>query len=178
MFIKWFNKKQNNEKGIVQKILNEHPLQLDTKAKEEWRKEYIRISESLVEINLNEAEKFDKGLLTLSSIFLGFTLTFVDKIVPFNQAWYKWLLYSSWILFFLSIVAVFASLLFSMRANIQMDEGARKLFIEQNINYSNFHENTLNKIANGVNYFSFFFFVLGAGVFLLFVLLNVNILHK
>ncbi len=167
----YFHKNDYNTK-MMKEIIDEKPAPWSDEIKKELKEEFKKLNESLIITARLEAEKFDKGILSLSSIFLGFTLTFVDKIVSLNTAWYKWLLYMSWLSFFFSIVTILGGLLINQKSISQMSYESGKFLIEGNLNYSSFAENTLNKAANILNYFSLLLFVSGAGAFLLFVILN------
>lgn len=172
--IKNYFRKDDFDTKMIKKIIDENPAPWSDELKKELKEEFKKLSESLVTTSRSEAEKFDKGILSLSSIFLGFTLTFVDKIVSLNTAWYKWLLYVSWLSFFFSIVSILVGLLINQKSIRQMMNDSKKFFIDGNLNYSNFAENTLNKVANILNYISLLLFVSGAGAFVLFVILNVT----
>jgi hypothetical protein len=172
--MRMFKRKESLITQLIKGIIDKNPAPWSDEIKKELKKEFKKLTESLVITSRSEAEKFDKGILSLSSIFLGFTLTFVDKIVSLNTAWYKWLLCLSWVAFLFSIVTILFGLLMSQKSIRQMIEEARKYLIEGNLNYSNFAENTLNKVANISNYISLFLFVSGAATFVLFVILNVT----
>lgn len=171
--IKNYLRKDDFGTEMIKKIIDENPAPWSDELRKELKEEFKKLSESLVITARSEAEKFDKGILSLSSIFLGFTLTFVDKIVSLNTAWYKWLLYVSWLSSFFSIVSILVGLLINQKSIRQIMNDSKKFFIDGNLNYSNFAENRLNKIANILNYTSLILFVSGAGTFVLFVILNV-----
>lgn len=167
------NKKEDTD-WVVKKIIGENPIPLSDETKEKWENKFKELVDSSVVTSRSESEKFDKGVLTLSSIFLGFTLTFVDKIVPLHAAWYKWMLFMSWISFFASIISILVGLLVNQKSMLQIINNARKYLIERNANYSNFAHNKLNRVADRLNFVSLILFVLGAGAFILFVILNVT----
>jgi hypothetical protein len=50
----------------------------------------------LQEIETKNAETFDKIIISLSTASLGFSIAFLDKIVPYDKADYLWLLVLSW----------------------------------------------------------------------------------
>lgn len=172
-----FKKKLSDEDKIINDIADKQ-MQIkstfyDARTQKEWEETYFKLNETLINISIKESEKLDKGLLTLSSIFLGFTLTFVDKIVPLKYAWYKWLLYIDWFSFFLSIVAVLLGLLLNIKGQGQVDKNAKKYLIDHNPSFVRYTENKLINAASTLTLYSFILFVLGSGSFLFFVFLNV-----
>lgn len=171
---KIFFKQDDPNTQVIKKIIDRNPILLSDELKDEWKEAFKELEESLEITTRSEAEKFDKGILTLSSIFLGFTLTFVDKIIPLNKAWYRWLLFISWVSFFFSIVFILIGLIVNQRAIKQIISDASKYLLERNLNYSNFADNKLNRWADRLNYISLILFVGGAGTFILFVIINVT----
>jgi hypothetical protein len=167
------SKKDDHLTKEIKNLIDDKSIPLSDELKAEWKETYNKFSESLVITGRLEAEKFDKGILTLSSIFLGFTLTFVDKIVPLHTAWYKWLLFISWASFFFSIVSILVGLIISQKRIGQIIANAGKYLIGLNLNYQNFLHNKLTKWVVCSNYLSFILFVVGAGSFILFVIINV-----
>jgi hypothetical protein len=167
-------KRDDKISELKRNIIDKNPISLSDEQKDEWKEIYQRLSVSFEATARSEAEKYDKGILSLSSIFLGLTLTFVDRIVPFHAAWYRWLLYISWPSFFVSIISILTGLLINQKAIEQMSDDASKFLLKHNLNYRNFANNSLKKLANKLNWISFGFFVLGIGVLIIFAILNVD----
>ena len=172
--MKIFKRKVDPTSQVIKNIIDENPIPLSEETKEKWEEAYKKMTESLEATARSEAEKFDKGLLSLSSIFLGFTLTFVDKIVPLNTSWYMWILITSWISFFISILSILTGLLLNQESIKQTIYNSKKYLIDHNANYSNFSTNKLNRIASVLNYVSLIFFVLGVVSFMGFVYMNIS----
>jgi hypothetical protein len=171
---KMFFKQADPTNKMVKNLIDRNPIPLSDEEKEKWKEAYNKLKESLEITARSEAEKFDRGILTLSSIFLGLTLTFVDKIVPFHSAWYRWLLYICWPSFFVSIISILIGLLVNQEAIRQMSDNASNFFLKHNLNYRNFANHKLNRFADKLNWISFSFFVLGIGTLILFAILNVD----
>ena len=47
---------------------------------------------------LSNAENYDKAILSLSTVFLGFSFAFLKDVVPAHSAERLYLLYASWIM--------------------------------------------------------------------------------
>lgn len=167
-------KQEDSNKELFKEIINDNPIQLSESQEEEWKNEFKRIITSLNDIGRMEAEKFDKGILTLSSVFLGFTMTFVDRIIPLNKAWYKLLLYLSWGSFFISIFSILLGLLLSLKSLGITAQGAKKYLIERNANYIDYTNNNFGKWASKSNIISLLLFFVGTTIFIIFVILNIS----
>lgn len=76
------------------------------------------------------SDEFDRALLTLSSGTLALSLAFIKDIVPLAQATHLPLLFTSWILFALCITVTLISFRFSMVANDNHLEFARRYHLE------------------------------------------------
>lgn len=167
------SQKEKTTKELIKDMIDNYQTPLTDEEKEERKEVYLRLTNSLEITGRLEAEKFDKGILTLASIFLGFTLTFVDKIVPLRTAWFTWLLFISWLSFFISIVSVLTGLLTNQKSISQIITEASNILHVRQFDYSKLGSNKLNKLAGMLNYISLFLFVFGAAIFILFVIINV-----
>lgn len=98
-----------------------------TKPNAEGYKAYI---EDLNKREMSNSETYDKSLLTLSSAFLGLSLTFTKDVIPFENANYIILLFVSWGLFALTIILTISSFIYSQRVTRQLKKSAREYFIE------------------------------------------------
>jgi hypothetical protein len=79
--------------------------------KAENKRLYERTRDELNANSLSMAESYDREVLALSSAFLGGSLGFIEKIVEFEYADYRCLLYTAWFLLVVTIVLTVASLL-------------------------------------------------------------------
>lgn len=79
---------------------------------------------------MSNSETYDKSLLTLSSAFLGLSLTFIQQVVPLASAKCLGLLYASWGLFTLSIVLTIASFIYGQSVLAELVDGAKNYFLE------------------------------------------------
>lgn len=81
---------------------------------------------------MSNSETYDKSLLTLSSAFLGLSLTFIQNVVPLNSGKCFFLLYLSWGLFALTVILTIASFIYGQYVLEELRVGAKKYFIEGN----------------------------------------------
>ena len=92
---------------------------------------YDRTRNELLEKQLSNSETYDKSLLTLSSAFLGLSLTFLKDIVPLAQARHFWVLSLSWLGFTVVIVGTIWSFIYGQRVIKRLLEAARRYYKEQ-----------------------------------------------
>ena len=81
---------------------------------------------------MSNSETYDKSLLTLSSAFLGLSLTFIQNVVPLADGKCLLLLYLSWGLFALTIILTIVSFIYGQSVLEELKDGAKKYFIEGN----------------------------------------------
>jgi hypothetical protein len=72
----------------------------------ERKRIYEALREHILKSQLSNSENFDKAILSLSSAFLGASLTFTNSIIPLKGAWYLWQLYLSWASFILGVCKI------------------------------------------------------------------------
>ena len=77
---------------------------------------YLDERKLLIDAEREGARTFDKALLTLASGSFGFTLAFLNVLVPEPVNSSKYYLLISWILFALSIVSILLSFLTSQKS--------------------------------------------------------------
>ncbi len=75
------------------------------------------------------SENLDKALLTLSSGFLGGSLAFVGQVVALEAAQFRWLLYSSWSFFVLTIAVTVITLVAAILHQRPLHEAAEKFYL-------------------------------------------------
>lgn len=91
--------------------------------------DYCKEVESRVQYNV---ENYDKSILSLSTTILGLSMAFIKDIVPLQGASYKWLLYTSWTSFVLSIVFVMISFYSGKKASLNRIDDAYEYYVEDN----------------------------------------------
>lgn len=82
-------------------------------------------------------DSFDQNLLTLSSAALTLSLAFIKDIVPFQNAFWVWALYVSWIAFSGSILVTVASFLVSAAAHRKQLDFLWQYHIQRDESYFN-----------------------------------------
>ncbi len=124
----------------------------------------------LLRRNLSNSENYDKAILSLSTVFLGFSFAFLKDFVPFDQAQSLWLLYCSWISLTVSVVTTIVSFCVSQIAIDKQIEKAENYYlsdIEEALTRS-----WAAKANDWINYASGLFFVLGVLLTTAFVITN------
>lgn len=121
---------------------------------------------------ISNSETYDKSLLTLSSAFLGLSLTFINNVVSLSEAGQLFLLYFSWALFALTIVITISSFIYSQWVIRELKERARKYFLEGKTD-ENERSETLSKRQEIWNLFSGVCFILAVLAITTFISLNV-----
>jgi len=124
-------------------------------------------------IQMSNAETYDKALLTLSSAFLGISLTFISNVVSLSEAYYLFFLYFSWSLFALTIILTIFSLIFSQWVNRELQAGAKKYFLE-GIKEENKYSETLSRQLDKLNTSGGVCFILAVLSITLFVSINIG----
>lgn len=90
---------------------------------------YWKYLDDLNTRQIANSETYDNALLTLSSAFLGLSLTFIKDVVPFESAQCLGLLYLSWTCFCLCIVTVIGSFIYGQSVIDELRNNAKKYFI-------------------------------------------------
>ena len=97
------------------------------------RKElYEKTKNELLEKQMSNSETYDKALLSLSSAFLGLSITFTKDIVPINEAICTSLIYYSWVLFAFTIIITISSFIYGQKAIPKLIVAARQFYIDEN----------------------------------------------
>jgi len=132
------------------------------------------------------ASQYDKALLTLSSAFLGLSITFINHVVPLKESKHLGLIFVAWTLFALTIILTIASFIYGQRVIRVLWGDAKQYFVncrEQNdteleIFYCQkpLDEKSarLTKYLDRLNTSSGIFFIIGVVLIVLFVSLNLN----
>ena len=91
---------------------------------------YMKLRDDLLARELTNSVNFDKSVLSLSSVGLGFSVGFIRDVVDVGAAVNLWLLHASWILFGLAIVMTLVSFLISQSCTGSIGSGGRLLLEE------------------------------------------------
>lgn len=119
---------------------------------------------------ITESESdFEKNLVYLSAGALTLSMGFIEKVIPFEKAFFKWLIIVSWIFLASTLLLNLASHLISAgnssKTREEMDNGMDyKLLMK--------HLNCRNKSIRIINWISYILFALGIIFILLFSTLN------
>ncbi len=168
--------KTKKKDSLVKELLEE--VEMTTN----WTKEDIAERKRLYEIlrdhilkaQLSNSENYDKHLLSLSTAFLGASLTFTDKIVPLKGAWYIWQLYSSWFCFIFAVLSTLISFLVSQKAYDVLLDYSEKYYLEFKEEFRT-KKNKWSQWTSRLNKSSALFFITGIILIALFILLNINL---
>ncbi|MBP1627552.1 MAG: hypothetical protein H6Q00_2027 [Holophagaceae bacterium] len=97
---------------------------------------------------MSNSESYDRNLLSLATLFLGLSLTFLKDISCYPSTTYRFMLSSSWGLFALAVVCTIGSILTSQAGLNRRLEDAEQYYIEG----SEDHFNKRNSYAVGTRY--------------------------
>ena len=126
--------------------------------------EQVRETWKIIQKN---ADDFDKSILTYSASALGLSITFVQNIVPKDQAKHLFFLYAAWSLFTMAIVFTIASFKISSGAQYKHLYHCRKYYIERKEEFLEKRNwwNIANEVATSLAGLSFALGVAGIAVF-------------
>lgn len=134
---------------------------------------YQKTRDELLKQQLSNAETYDKSLLTLSSAFLGLSLTFIKDIVPLGQVQYLSVLFLSWFGFALVIVGTIWSFIYGQRVIKRLIEGARRYYLEGD-RKAREESDEYSKKLDRANEFSGVVFIVSVILSVAFVFLNIQ----
>lgn len=142
---------------------------MDTFIMDEEYQIYLDERKILVQAKKESSHFLDKAILTLSSGFLGLSITFINNIVPSPSEGSIIYLVISWATFLLSIIFTLTSFITSQKAcDIQIN-----IIENQLANPENAHLNNKYTIATDViNYISISFFIIGIIFLIIFTSVN------
>lgn len=141
--------------------------------KEERNRLYKEFKTEIEKRQVSSSENFDKSVLTYSSWALGISIAFLKDFVPITIADYPWALYTSWIVFVLTIAATTISFLISYKGLEVSLHHAAKYYLEENSEYLN-KDNGYNICVTWLNLFSAMAFIVGLIFTLVFVYANLE----
>ena len=104
----------------------------DSDNMEELEKLYNKTRDELLAKQMSNSETYDRSLLSLSSVFLALSVTFIKDIVPVKESLCTWLLYLSWGLFALTIIVIFLSFVYGQKGIKQLLAGAEEYYLKGN----------------------------------------------
>lgn len=113
----------------------------------------------LLKRQLSNAENYDKAVLSLSTVFLGFSLAFLKDLVPVHRAEWLCFLYGSWVALAGSVLCTIVSFRVSQRAiDVQLRK-AEDYYLRDD--QSALRKSRIAKATDWVNFASGVLFVLG-----------------
>lgn len=119
---------------------------------------------------LSNAEGYDKAILSLSTVFLGFSFAFLKDVVPAHLATGLYLLYVSWVMLTAAVVTTVISFWVSQHAiNVQLQK-AEDYYLRND--KSAFERSRFAKITDCINLLAGVLFILGVLLTTAFVITN------
>ena len=110
------------------------------------------------------SEQFDKMILFIASGGLGISVTFIDKIICLKCASYKWLLYTSWSVFSITILIFLLAQYLSIKA-------ARKAILDFYDDEKN-KTNIANTLVKSFNIIMMVLVAIALACFFIFIIIN------
>jgi hypothetical protein len=133
---------------------------------------YFKLRAELVGSQRINSQSYDRSILAFASAGLGLSVTFLDKVIDFNTANTKVILYLTWIFFILSIISVIISYMIGQKA-LKIDlEKLIHIFDDNNEEYSKL--NIWTKWNDRFNFLSGLFFICAIIFLVVFVSLNIS----
>lgn len=146
---------------------------IDKNDKDSTYQTYLDYRNSLHELSVNQSNLFDTQLLAISAATLGFSIAFIEKIVPKQEAIWNATLYTAWAFLLISTIAILISFQSAKNAALDYRKQVDDFYnetraIKQNIS-SKFEKYThfLNKAA------ILFFY---AGILFLVIFITANLI--
>lgn len=121
---------------------------------------------------LSNAENYDKAILSLSTVFLGFSFAFLKDFVPPDQAEWLCLLYGSWVVLTAAVLTTILSFWVSQRAIDAQIKRAEGYYLH-NEPYPQ-RKSLTARLTDWLNAASGISFVLGISLTTGFVLVNIE----
>ena len=97
---------------------------------EKSERQFQRIRSELLTEKRQNAEQFDRSVLTLSSAFLAISMGFITDRVKVGEAHHYWMLLTSWVLFALTIITTLFGLLYAQGVFEKLIQSAHKYYIK------------------------------------------------
>ena len=135
--------------------------------------QYIESRNKLHERQFSNSQLFDKAILALSSAGLGFSLAFIRKGVSIAETTQVYLLYASWLLFFLAIAFTLVSFFTSNSAIKKQLKSDEAYYFENKSDDSK----DLGRKTELLTLFSMLFYLFAIVCVILFTILNPNTNH-
>jgi hypothetical protein len=134
---------------------------------------YKAFTDDISKRQMKDSEMYDKSLLTLSSAFLGLAVTFTKDVVPLENASWIYLMYSSWVLFALTIIITIFSFIYAQFIYTQLIKWAGDYILDGKQEVKNKGGELGNKIIY-LTSFSGLVFIVAVALLTSFVILNVH----
>jgi len=124
----------------------------------------------LLKRQLSNAENYDKAILSLSTVFLGFSFAFLKDFVPAHLAEGLYLVYVSWIMLTAAVVTTVISFWVSQWAIDEQLKKAEDYYLRGN--EGALEKSEFAKITDYINFASGAFFIFGVLLTTVFVITN------
>ncbi len=139
---------------------------------EEAKSLYKETRDDLLKRQLSNSENYDKAVLSLSTIFLGLSLSFLKNIIPLQYVIQLWVLYSSWASLALAVLCTLGSFLVSQIAINEQLKKAEDYYI--NGKRDALKKSSSAKWTDRLNWASGIFFIVGVVLTMVFVIGNTS----
>ncbi|MDR4468308.1 MAG: hypothetical protein MRJ68_08415 [Nitrospira sp.] len=126
----------------------------------------------LLKRQLSNAENYDKAILSLSTVFLGFSFAFLKDMVSIDQVRWVSLLYASWIVLTATVLTTILSCWVSQRAIDVQLKRAEEYYLRDKQDLLG--KSRIAQATDWVNAASGILFVCGISLTTAFVLLNIE----
>jgi hypothetical protein len=107
-----------------------HQLNPETPQATQAMATYQRVLVETTELEKKNIEAYDKALLTLSSAFLGGSITFIDNLVALERAVLLPMLYVGWGLFVTTIAVAIGGYIYALQSLSSYKKLAKKFLID------------------------------------------------
>ena len=135
------------------------------------RRLYERSRDELLALKRANAEVYDRSIMTLSSFLLAASLSFIREIVPLQNAKFIFIIQGSWICFGLSIISTIISFMYGQAAISLLLKTAENYYLNHDHEAYIISQKTEKKLVL-VSLMSGTFFVMGAAMSIIFVIVN------
>lgn len=140
---------------------------------EERKRLYSEYRKELLKRQLSNSENFDKAILSLSTAGLGFSLAFIENIIPLSEARFVYFLPISWYLFASAIVLTLISFFTSQSGITRQLVHAERYYLDGETKFLS-KKNVLATMTIVLNSLSGISFVAAVLCTVIFVSLNIN----
>ena len=141
----------------------------------ERQKLHDELRDELFRRQVSNSQLFDKAILSLSSVGLGFSVALIKNVIPLDKATHLCFLHLSWVVFILAIAFTLFSFLTSqlgIEKQLKLNQQYYLLKKEQAIN----QKNLAAQITGWLSWISFIFYLAALVFTFLFIEFNLSLI--